>query len=166
MQNITGTVWCFGNNLSTDVLHPPEFFSLDPERVKQGLLHKYDPSIQPRLQPNDIFIGGRNFGCGSSRETSIRSLLLNKIGAIIAIDYARIFFRNATNNGVPCLLFQYHGDWQRIHTGQHLTLCFTNWQLINDKNEKIELMPVSPFIKKIWQAGGLLNQAKLEGVGL
>ena len=87
MRDITGTAWCFGDHVNTDVIHPPEFFSLDPERVKMGLFRGLDPDLHQRFRANDIVVAGRNFGCGSSRETSIRSLKLNRVGAIVAIDF-------------------------------------------------------------------------------
>jgi 3-isopropylmalate/(R)-2-methylmalate dehydratase small subunit len=97
-RTVTGRIWLFGDDMNTDVIHPPSFFSLDPEKVKRGLFHGYDPTIQPNIQPDDIIVAGRNFGCGSSRETSIRAIKLNQIGAVIAVDFGRIFFRNATNS--------------------------------------------------------------------
>jgi 3-isopropylmalate dehydratase small subunit len=67
MASIRWRVWLFGNDLNTDVIHPPEFFSLDPEKVKRGLFSKLDASIQPRIQQGDVIVAGRNCGCGSSR---------------------------------------------------------------------------------------------------
>jgi 3-isopropylmalate/(R)-2-methylmalate dehydratase small subunit len=145
---IRGRVWLFGDDLNTDVIHPPQFFSLDPEKVKRGLFHGLDPTIQPNLQPGDILIGGRNFGCGSSRETSMRALKLNQIGAIVALDFARIFFRNATNNGLPCLTFADAGDLARLRQWQAL--------LTTDAGVAMQLEPPGHFIMSIWQAGGLL----------
>jgi 3-isopropylmalate dehydratase small subunit len=80
---ITGSSWVFGDDMNTDVIHAPDYFSLDEARVRLGLFQRLDPSIQQRLQPGDILVGGRNFGCGSSRETVIRSLKLNQVGAIV-----------------------------------------------------------------------------------
>src|SRR6202008_295367 len=90
-------------NLNTDVLHPPNYYSLAPDVVRSGLFKGIDPDLQARVRPGDLIVAGKNFGCGSSRETSIRSLKLNGIAGIIAIDFARIFFRNATNHGIPCV---------------------------------------------------------------
>ncbi len=157
MNTITGKIWCFGDHVNTDVIHPPDFFSLDPERVRQGLFHNYDPTMQSRLAPNDMIVSGRNFGCGSSRETSVQSLKLNQVGAIIAVDFGQIFFRNATNNGIPCLTFKQPDDLSRLETGEMVELSIGRWQLKSSRGEVIELQPASPFIQRIWQAGGLLN---------
>jgi 3-isopropylmalate dehydratase small subunit len=156
MEPIRGRVWLFGDDMNTDVIHPPEFFSLDPEKVKQGLFHKFDPTLQPRLQPGDVFVAGRNFGCGSSRETSMRSLKLNGVGAIVAIDFARIFFRNATNNGLPCLTLRDPADRARLHAGQRIEIDAAEGTLLTDTGERIELEAPGSFVMKIWEAGGLL----------
>lgn len=153
---IRGRVWLFGDDLNTDVIHPPQFFSLDPEKVKRGLFHGLDPTIQPNLQPGDILVGGRNFGCGSSRETSMRALKLNQIGAIVALDFARIFFRNATNNGLPCLTFSNPEDLGRLRQWQRIEIQAGRSLLLTEEGEAVRLDPPGHFIMSIWQAGGLL----------
>jgi 3-isopropylmalate dehydratase small subunit len=153
---IRGRIWLFGDDLNTDVIHPPQFFSLDPEKVKRGLFHGLDPTIQPNLLPGDILVGGRNFGCGSSRETSMRALKLNQIGAIIALDFARIFFRNATNNGLPCLTFANAADLGRLRQLQPAQIEPAQALLTTEDGLQIQLEPPGHFILSIWQAGGLL----------
>jgi 3-isopropylmalate/(R)-2-methylmalate dehydratase small subunit len=157
MNPIRGRVWLFGDDINTDVIHPPQFFSLDPEKVKSGLFHGYDPTIQPNLQPGDVLIGGRNFGVGSSRETSMRSLKLNQIGAIVALDFARIFFRNATNNGLPCLTFRDPADRERLQRkGERVEILPQEGILRTESGDVIRLDPPGHFVMKIWEAGGLL----------
>jgi 3-isopropylmalate/(R)-2-methylmalate dehydratase small subunit len=156
MAAIRGRIWLFGDDLNTDVIHPPQFFSLDPEKVKRGLFHGLDPTIQPNLQPGDILVGGRNFGCGSSRETSMRALKLNQIGAIIALDFARIFFRNATNNGLPCLTFANAADLAKRQQLQRAEIEPARALLRTEAGVQIQLEPPGQFIMSIWQAGGLL----------
>jgi 3-isopropylmalate/(R)-2-methylmalate dehydratase small subunit len=163
---IRGRVWHFGDDVSTDVIHPPQFFSLAEDTVKRGLFHGLDPDLQPSLQPGDIFVAGRNFGCGSSRETSVRSLCLNGVGAIVALDFARIFFRSATNRGLPCLTFRDPRDRARLAHGERVELAPAQAQLTTAAGERIELEPPGEFVLRIWAAGGLLAllpQAKLPG---
>ena len=157
MDAICGRAWIFGDDVNTDVIHPPEFFSLDPEIVRRGLFHKLDPSIQPRLEPGDVLVGGRNFGCGSSRETSMRSLKLNGIGAIVAVDFARIFFRNATNNGLPCLAFRDSSDKARVQPGERVRIDLDASELRLPGGDALALDPPGAFIRRIWEAGGLLS---------
>ncbi|WP_158891666.1 aconitate hydratase [Amycolatopsis anabasis] len=154
---ITGRLWLFGDDVNTDVIHPPAFYSLDPDKVRRGLFHGYDPDMQPSVQPGDVLVAGRNFGCGSSRETSIRAIKLNNIGALIAIDFARIFFRNATNNGLPCLTFTDPGDLSRLHQGQRIAVDPDAATLRTEQGEVLPLTPPGEFVRRIWAAGGLLE---------
>jgi 3-isopropylmalate/(R)-2-methylmalate dehydratase small subunit len=156
MREIRGRTWVFGDNLNTDVIHPPRFFSLEASTVKKGLFHGLDPTIQPRLLPGDVLVAGRNFGCGSSRETSVISLRLNEIGAIIAISFARIFFRNATNRGLPCLTFADPADYLRISAEVDVTVDLAEWKL-RGPNLEVALVPAGDFIRRIWESGGLLE---------
>lgn len=157
MSAIKGRVWLFGDDLNTDVIHPPAFYSLDPDKVRRGLFHGYDPEMQPSIEPGDVVVAGRNFGCGSSRETSIRALKLNHIGAVVAVDFARIFFRNATNNGLPCLTFTDPADLTRLSTGQRITVDPDDATLTTDDGDTITLTPPGDFVRQIWAAGGLLE---------
>jgi 3-isopropylmalate dehydratase small subunit len=152
-----GRAWVFGNDINTDVIHPPQFFSLDPDVVRRGLFSGLDPELQAGLEPGDILVAGRNFGCGSSRETSIQSLKLNRIGAVVAVDFARIFFRSAINNALPCVCFADPTDRDRIHQGQRIELCFDDWTLRTDAGDVLELEPVGSFVRSVWEAGGLLQ---------
>jgi len=163
-QPLHGRTWVFGDNLNTDVLHPPQFYSLDPERVKVGLFKGVDETLQERLLPGDLVVAGRNFGCGSSRETSIRSVKLNGIAAIIAVDFARIFFRNATNHGVPCFLFEDDTSPRAFRSGALGRLDPEACVLENDAGDRARLAPVGRFVRRIWDAGGLLGLLTTEGV--
>jgi 3-isopropylmalate dehydratase small subunit len=157
MNPIRGRVWRFGDHVNTDVIHPPQFFSLDAERVKSGLFHGLDPTIQPNLEPGDVLVAGRGFGCGSSRETSVRSLLLNRVGAIVAHDFARIFFRSATNQGLPCLTFSDPADRLRLQCRQRVEIFPAEGRMVTDAGDSIALDVPGPFVLHIWAAGGLLG---------
>ncbi|MGC7102117.1 3-isopropylmalate dehydratase [Amycolatopsis lurida] len=161
MKAATGTAWTFGDDLNTDVIHPPQFFSLDPEKVKRGLFHGLDPALRERLRPGDVLVAGRNFGCGSSRETSVQSLKLNGIGAIVAVDFARIFYRNATNNALPCVNFANPDDRPRIRQGQRVEVRFEESVLLTEDGDRIALEPAGPFVQAVWEAGGLLEMLAL-----
>lgn len=149
--------WVFGDNLNTDVLHPPSYFSLEPEVVKSGLFKGIDPELQARVVPGDLIVGGHNFGCGSSRETSIRSLKLNGIAAVIACDFARIFFRNATNNGIPCVCLAQPSDLSLFRHGGSALLQLEADCVVLEDGARVALQPVGAFVRRIWSAGGLLG---------
>jgi 3-isopropylmalate dehydratase small subunit len=155
--SITGRAWCFGDDISTDVIHPPDFYSLKKDKVKAGLFHKLDPTMQERIQPGDVLVAGRNFGCGSSRETSVLSLVHNGIGAIVARSFGRIFFRNATNRGLPCLVLRESESPQGIETGDSVIVSLEAWTLRSERGATLALEPASHFIRRIWDAGGLLG---------
>ena len=110
-----------------------------------------------RIKPGDVIVGGRNFGCGSSRETSIQSLKLNRIAAIVAQDFARIFFRNATNNGLPCLTFENPADQHLISAGETVQIHLDEALLITSAQQRIRLTPPGDFVQRIWDANGLLG---------
>lgn len=153
---ITGRLWVFGDDVNTDVIHPPDFYSLDPEKVRRGLFHGYDPTLHERIQPGDIVVAGRNFGCGSSRETSVRALVLNEVGAVLALDFARIFFRNATNNGLPCLTLTNPADLAELRQGERVTLDTAAAQVRTEAGVVVPLDQPGAFVRRIWDAGGLL----------
>lgn len=161
MRPVSGRAWSFGDDVNTDVMHPPQFFSLKPDVVRRGLFAGLDPQFHERVRPGDVLIAGRNFGCGSSRETSIQSLKLNCVGAIVAVDFARIFFRSATNNALPCVTFADPADRMRVTTGQHVEISFDAWELRTDTGEVLVLEPVGAFVEQVWAAGGLLEASDL-----
>lgn len=154
---VEGTAWVFGDNVNTDIIHPPQYYSLDPERVKKGLFKGIDESLQERLRPGDLVIGGRNFGCGSSRETSIRSLKLNQVGAIVAVNFARIFFRNAINHGILCVSFVRPEDATRFVAAEPARLDLEAGTLTSASAGAVPIEPPGAFIARIWRAGGLLE---------
>ena len=154
---VQGNGWVFGDNVNTDVIHPPQYYSLDPARVKLGLFKGVDESLQERLRPGDLVIGGRNFGCGSSRETSIRSLKLNQVGAIVAVNFARIFFRNAINHGILCVSFVRPDDARRFVSGEPAQLDLRAATLSSASAGAVPIEPPGAFIARIWRAGGLLE---------
>lgn len=157
MRPVRGRAWVFGDDVNTDVIHPPQFFSLDPDVVRRGLFHGLDPELHERIRPGDVLVAGRNFGCGSSRETSIQSLKLNGVGAIVAVDFARIFFRSATNNALPCVTFADARDVRLVAEGEQLEVSFDDWTLSTEGGRCIALTPAGSFVRRVWEAGGLLE---------
>lgn len=157
MRGAYGRIWLFGDDVNTDVIHPPQFFSLDPDVVRRGLFNGLDPELQGQLRAGDILVGGRNFGCGSSRETSIQSLKLNQVGAIVAVDFARIFFRSATNNALPCLNFANPADRGRLRAGERVEISFDDATLHTEGGQVIALEPIGAFVHSVWEAGGLIE---------
>lgn len=100
---IRGKIWKFGDNIDTDVITPTKYLSLPHEEMKDHTLEPINPRFAKEVQPGDIIVAGRNFGCGSSRETAVTALKALKVGAVIAESFARIFFRNSIAQGLPIL---------------------------------------------------------------
>ena len=99
IKTFTGNAFLLGDHVNTDILHPPDYFSLEKDRIASGL-SKGAEDFFSRMAKDDIIVAGRNFGCGSSRESSARSFAYNGIAVIVAESFARIFFRNLTNQGI------------------------------------------------------------------
>jgi 3-isopropylmalate/(R)-2-methylmalate dehydratase small subunit len=105
---ITGSVWLLGDHVNTDMLHPPDYFSLDPARLKEGIREGRErlktAAAADAASGGIVIVAGENFGCGSSRETSVRALQACGLKAVAAKSFARIFHRSLTNLGIPALV--------------------------------------------------------------
>ncbi|MEE3956079.1 3-isopropylmalate dehydratase [Peribacillus frigoritolerans] len=98
---IRGRVWKYGDNINTDIISPGQYMSLPVEKQAVHAMEAIDPDFAKKVQPGDILVAGNNFGSGSSRETAQMVLKHLQIGAIIADSFARIFYRNSINVGLP-----------------------------------------------------------------
>lgn len=103
MAPIKGRVWLFGDDISTDVLSPAAYLYASPEVRRQHVLEAVDPRFPLEVKPGDVIVAGRNFGCGSSRESAPENLRLVGIGCVVAESFARIFARNAVAIGLPAV---------------------------------------------------------------
>src|SRR5262245_39772320 len=102
MNTLRGRVWKYGDNVNTDVIFPGKYtYTLtDPVEIGRHALEDLDPDFAAQAQPGDVIVAGKNWGCGSSREQAATCLKQNRVGAVVARSFARIFFRNAVNNGL------------------------------------------------------------------
>ena len=103
---IAGKAWKYGDNINTDVIFPGKYtYTLtDPEDIAAHALEDLDPSFANGVQVGDVIVAGRNWGCGSSREQAATCLKWAGVGAVVAVSFARIFYRNAINNGLPAII--------------------------------------------------------------
>ncbi len=103
---VSGMVWKYGDNVNTDNIFPGRYtyMTLSPEQLASHALEDLDPNFAPNAAPGDIIVAGKNWGCGSSREQAALSLKFKAVGAIIAESYARIFYRNSINAGLPIVI--------------------------------------------------------------
>lgn len=151
---LKGKVWKFGDNISTDHIAPGRYFHLRtnlPELARH-VLEDADPAFAGKVKKGDIIAGGKNFGLGSSREHAPRIIKLAGVACVLAQSFARIFYRNATNVGLPAL----EVDTDRIDEGDELEIDLSAGKIKNlTKNEELQAAPMPPFMLKIIEDGGI-----------
>lgn len=155
-----GTVFKYGDNIDTDVIIPARYLNTQtPQELAAHCMEDIDKTFITRVQPGDIMVGGENFGCGSSREHAPLAIKTAGISCVIAKSFARIFYRNAINIGLPIL--ECPAASEAIANGDTVAVDFDTG-LITDETtgQTFEAAPFPPFIQKIITAGGLLNSLK------
>ncbi|MEM9168853.1 MAG: 3-isopropylmalate dehydratase [Pseudomonadota bacterium] len=146
--------WVFGDNIDTDVLAPGHLMKLAPDDLARHCLEAVNPDFAPNVRPGDVLIAGRNFGLGSSREQAAVSLKRLGLKAVIARSFARIFFRNAINLGLPA--FAYDADLP-IADGDPIALDVPAGRLdIVNTGGVVALPALAPALTDILDAGGLM----------
>ena len=146
----------FGDDISTDLIAPGRYFHLRsnlPELAKH-VLEDADPEFASKVKPGDIVVGGRNFGLGSSREHAPTIMKIVGVGAVLAKSFARIFFRNSINIGLPVLIC----DTDKIDEGDMLEIDLRKGVVRNlTKNLEISFSPLPEVMIKILSDGGLVD---------
>ncbi len=161
-------VWKFGADVDTDQIVPGRYapYMRPDADVGEAAFIEARPEFAKNAQPGDIIVAAENFGCGSSREYAVEALRRRKVGAIIALSYARIFFRNALNLGIP--LFEAPEVVQGLQDGEEVTLDLPNNRIIghgqNGEGDRVYDLPQLPeFAREILAAGGIVNYVKQYG---
>jgi len=152
-------IWKYGDNVNTDQLFPGKYTYTcsTPEEIRPHLLEDLDPSFSKNVKPGDIIFGGKNFGCGSSREQPVVGLKSAGIKAVIAESFARIFYRSAINQGL--ILIECPEAVNAYKDGDNIKLDVDNGQIIiNNKTFSFPKLPKE--ILAIRDAGGLLNYTR------
>lgn len=146
-------IWRFGEDVNTDQIVPGRYapYMTSEAELPTFAFIEARPEFAKMVRSGDIIVAGRNFGCGSSREYAPLALKLNGLGAIIAPSFARIFFRNALNLGIP--LFE--ADLQSLEDGETVTLDRASGVITTDRGT-ITLPPPPGWISEVWEAGGIV----------
>ncbi len=155
-MNAQGFVFKYGDNIDTDVIIPARYLNTQSaEELASHCMEDIDKSFVSRVKPGDIMVGGENFGCGSSREHAPLSIKTAGISCVIAKSFARIFFRNAINIGLPIL--ECPAASEAIAPGDEVSVNFDTG-VITDKTtgQTFAAEPFPPFIQGIIRAGGLM----------
>lgn len=159
-MNAKGKVFKYGDNVDTDVIIPARYLNIaDPKELSTHAMEDIDADFVKNMHPGDIVVATRNFGCGSSREHAPLVLRENGVSCVIASSFARIFYRNAINIGLP--IFECEAASDGIAAGDEVRVDFDTGLITNlTKNETYQAQPLPPFIQNIVNRGGLLNSLK------
>ena len=161
MSDTNAKVWKFGDNIDTDLIIAARYLnSSDPKHLAQFAMEDADPDFVNKVNVGDVIVAGENFGCGSSREHAPIALKAVGVSAIIAKSFARIFYRNAFNMGLPIFELPQADE---IAEGDTIMIDMENGQ-INDitTGKSYAFTAIPPFMQELIAAGGLTNYAKAE----
>ncbi len=155
-----GTAWKFGNNIDTDLIIPARYLTTsDPEELAKHAMEDADPKWIAKMKKGDFIVAGDNFGCGSSREHAPIALKAAGVSAVIAKSFARIFYRNAINIGLPILESKQAAE--EIRQGDRIEVNLAKGEIKNLSSKMIyRAQPFPEFMQKIIKAGGLIPYLK------
>jgi 3-isopropylmalate dehydratase small subunit len=164
-MEIKGTCWKFGDNVDTDAIIPARYLNTSDEaELALHCMEDADPTFVSKVNPGDIIAAGKNFGCGSSREHAPIAIKGAKVGAVIAESFARIFYRNAFNTGLPIL--ECPEAAAEINEGDAVSINLATGEIHNHtQNRTWRAQPTPPFMRGLIEAGGLVPYVRrqLEG---
>ena len=155
-----GKVWTFGDDVNTDLIIPGKYLELvDPEEMAEHAMEGIDPDFPEKIQEGDIVIGGTNFGCGSSREHAPLALKYAGIGAVVAESFARIYYRNSINIGLPAL--ECPGITEAVEEGDTVEVDVTGGTVKNIRTgTEMSFTPLPDFMIEVLNEGGLVPYLK------
>ena len=151
---LQGNAVCYGDHVDTDVIIPARYLNTsDPKELAAHCMEDIDPDFLKKIKPGDMIVAGENFGCGSSREHAPLAIKTAGISCVIAKSFARIFYRNAINIGLPIVVCD-----GVFHTGDALAVDLAAGCIENrTTGERYAFPPFPEFLRKIIEAGGLMN---------
>ena len=159
-MNAKGHVFKYPDNVDTDVIIPARYLNTqDAKELASHCMEDIDKSFVSKVQPGDVMVGGWNFGCGSSREHAPLCIKTSGISVVIAKSFARIFYRNSINIGLPILECPVAAD--AIAAGDLVSVDFDTGVITDETTgATFQAEPFPPFIQEIIAAGGLMNSIK------
>ena len=155
-----GRVFRYGDNVDTDVIIPARYLnSSDKDDLRKHCMEDIDPEFVKNVQQGDIIVAGKNFGCGSSREHAPIAIKASGVSCVIASTFARIFFRNSINIGLPILECPEAAD--EIKAGDVLSVDFSTGEITDRTTGKtFKAEPFPPFMQRLIESGGLIGYIK------
>ncbi|MFV0480464.1 MAG: 3-isopropylmalate dehydratase [Campylobacteraceae bacterium] len=162
MQNIlNGKVFLFGNNVDTDQIYPGRFVEFtDVSDVAKYAMFGADENFTKKIKSGDFIVGGTNFGCGSSREHAAITLKAVGVGAVIAESFARIFYRNGINLGLPLLVVP--NITKLVKAGESIKVNIQTCEITKDDKVIAKIEPISEYMLNILKNGGIKPLIKKE----
>ncbi len=158
LQSVEGRAWVFGDGVNTDTMAPGLYFKAPMEVMAKHCLEAVDPSFAPGVKPGDIVVGGLNFGVGSAREQAAMALQHLGVGAVLAVSFGRIFYRNALNFGIPALFFPAAGE---VSAGDQLRIDARAGKIDNlTSGQTYTVNGLPEHLLAMVSAGGLLPHLK------
>ena len=157
MSLIRGRAWVFGDDINTAVMAPGLYFKSSMDEMARHCLEAVDPDFAPRVRRGDIIVAGRNFGVGSAREQAAMALAHLGVGAVLAVSFGRIFYRNALNFGLPALFFPTAGE---IRAGDELELDPVGGHLRVAGGREYAFAGIPAHLMAMVTAGGLMPYLK------
>jgi 3-isopropylmalate/(R)-2-methylmalate dehydratase small subunit len=157
---LRGRVWKFGNDIDTDAIIPARYLNTsDPQELARHVMEDADKGFPDKVRAGDILVAGKNFGCGSSREHAPIAIKASGIQAVIAKSFARIFYRNAFNIGLP--IFESSDASEKIQQNDEVEIDAAKGIITNlTKKEVYRSNPIPPFMQELIDAGGLIAWTK------
>lgn len=160
-----GKAWRFGDDVNTDEIIPARYLNtFDPDELAMHCMEDADPEFMKKIAPGDIIVAGKNFGCGSSREHAPIAIKAARISCVIADSYARIFYRNSINIGLP--IVESAEAAKGIAEGDVIEVDFDTGKIANHTQKReYAARPFPPFMQDLIAKGGLMNKVKSELAG-
>ena len=157
---LKGKTWKFGSDIDTDAIIPARYLNTsDPQELAKHVMEDADSSFPAKVKKGDIMVAERNFGCGSSREHAPIAIKAAGIQAVVASSFARIFYRNSFNIGLP--IFESPEAVSGIAEGDEVEIDANSGSIHNvSKNEEYKAKPIPPFMQELIEAGGLVEWTK------
>ena len=159
-MQFTGKVWKFGDNINTDEIIPARYLNTsDPAELAKHCMEDVDPEFPQKAGQGDIIVAGQNFGCGSSREHAPIAIKAAGLACVVAGSFARIFYRNSFNMGLPIL--ECPEAAQRIAEGDTVTVELDSGRIIlSGDGGVLTAQPIPPFMRNLITSGGLMNYVR------
>jgi 3-isopropylmalate/(R)-2-methylmalate dehydratase small subunit len=160
MTALRGNAWTFGRDIDTDLIIPARYLNMKTaEELAAHVMEDADPTFAGRVRPGDMVVAKENFGCGSSREHAPIALKGAGVSVVIAKSFARIFYRNSFNTGLPILVAPEAAEG--IKQGDELTVDLATGEIDDlTSGVKYQAQPLPPFMRELVEAGGLLPYLK------